>query len=100
MGIDIVTRHFDLPADFADLINRRYKRLRHYSNRVMSGRMIIESDGANYRLEFLLQLRGGQINVHTLHTNLVVGVNNLFNKLRRRLKKEEEMIKDHRMRGR
>ena len=100
MELDIVTRRFVLPAEFQELINKKYNRLKHYTNRIMDGRMIIECDGANYNLEFILRLRGGQITAHARNPNLLVCINNLFNKLRRRLKKEEDKIKAHRVKSR
>ncbi|RKX69672.1 hypothetical protein DRP53_07440 [candidate division WOR-3 bacterium] len=99
MDPEIITRDFDLPVEFEAIIKKKYQRLFHYSNRIMSGRMIIGSDGSNYQLEFLLKLRGGQLSVHTKRPNLLVGINNLFDKLRRRLKREEEKLKEHRPRS-
>lgn len=99
MELEIVTRHFDIPTKFVDLINKRYERLKHYTKRIMDGRLTIECDGSNYSLEFLLRLRGRNINVHAINPNLLVGTNSLFNKLRRKLKKEEEKVKAHRVKS-
>jgi ribosome-associated translation inhibitor RaiA len=98
MRFKIITRHFELPNEFKDLMRKKYQHLFHYSNRIMSGWIVIESDGSDYHLEFFLKLRGSDLTVHTRKPNLLVGINNLYEKMKRRLKKEEELIKEHRLR--
>ena len=98
MNPQIIVRDFQIPTKFKNIINKKFDRLFHYSNRIMSGRIVIENDGSNYHLEFFLKLKGHDLTVHTRKPNLLAGINNLYEKMRRRLKREEERIKEHRSR--
>lgn len=97
MRTTISARHCEVSDVLRDRAEAVFERLSHYSDRVMEGTAIFDTDGPNHRTELRLHVTGGQILVAVGDgEDHRTALDRAEERLARQIKRTAELPKDRR----
>ena len=95
MNIQITSRRSKVSQDTKSFITRELENLDKYYDKITSGRVIIDNEHINKKVEITMNVQGSTINAKAKSDNLGKSVDNALAKITRQLKKLKGKIKDH-----
>ncbi len=105
MGLKISARNFSLSRALRDLAEERYAKLSRFSHHIIDMNLIMEKEKSLGFIELTVAIKKGFLRADIRTGDMYHGVNVVFNKVEKQLKKHEEKLRErkrlaHKTRGR
>jgi ribosomal subunit interface protein len=94
MEFNIAARNFHLDDVLEDYANNKIKKLERYSHHIISGDLILEKDKSFCMVELNLSVKHSTITSKVKNHDLYQGMNEVFRKIERQLKKYEDKFRE------
>ena len=96
MNIDVKGVHLDISQNVHDYLNKKLKRLGYAEDLIVDLLFTLSQDSKAYKIEVNINFRwGNSAHIGLDAFNLIQGIDQLFDKMDVKIKKEKDKIQEH-----
>ncbi|OGC41458.1 ribosomal subunit interface protein [candidate division WOR-3 bacterium RBG_13_43_14] len=93
MNLKIAARNFALTDMIQEYANKKLQKLERFSHHIINGELVMEKDKALSMVELNLSVKHSLITSKVKTPDIYEGINDVFRKVERQLKKYEEKFR-------
>ncbi len=93
MNLNITARHFEVTQELKEYIEKKFKKLEHYSHLIIKTEVILSEDSGKKFAEGKIGLRGNFVIAKTSTNDIYQTINLLADKLLRQIKTYDGKLK-------